>query len=144
MLFLLIAATALVLGTAGCSPLPNNHTGIVKSPPDQNNNLQGSPDINQNINNGNSVDERMQWALDILFAWQPQWEELESQGKRPVENGYATMVITAVEEERGIFIFHVFDIVEYPEEGHSSTYGWYEVNIETGEIYDSILNERVY
>lgn len=145
---MLVVITAVVLYAGGCSPVSPKHDSTTEnntSPQPIAEPQNPSDTIQNNNNNVAPEDDRFQLARNILFAWQPGWRELEKQGKRTIENGYATMVIDATEEpEAGIYIFHVYDVVEYPEEGHTSTYGWYEINTNTGEIFDSILNEKVY
>lgn len=142
--FLLIGAivTALVLSTGGCSPVSNDDTGRAGSSTE----AAEGPEEPADTTPGNSGagDESAQ-ALEMLYEWQPEWRELCEAGRRPVEDGFATMVIELTEQpEEGSYTFHVYDLIELPdEEGHTATYGWFEVRLETGEIYDLVMDEPV-
>ncbi|MDD3852057.1 MAG: hypothetical protein PHD40_00200 [Syntrophomonadaceae bacterium] len=138
---------AVVLNSSGCyqvSPEDNSTTVINPSSQTPVEPL-GTTDIVQNQNNiAPPETDKLQSARNILFAYQPEWRDLEAQGKRTIEGGFATMVIDTEQQPGNIFVFHVYDIIEYPDESHNATYGWFEINTDTGEVYDSILNERVY
>jgi len=142
---LLIVIMAVVL--SGCSSiLPNHNSPTVSNHSAQpvaepgNNSDTAEKQSNPVVPEG----DKLQSARNILFAWQPEWRNMESQGKRTIEGGFATMIIEAEQQPGSIYVFHVYDIIEYPDESHSATFGWYEINTDTGEIYDLVLNEKVY
>ena len=143
---LLLVILAVVL--SGCSPLSpqNDSPTVINTSPQPVAEPENNSGTAKKQNNLTVPEEdKLQSARNILFAWHPEWKDLESQGKRTIEGGFATMVIEA-EQQSGAnkYVFHVYDIIEYPDESHSATYGWFDINTDTGEIYDSIFNEKVY
>ena len=138
---LLVLLLITILSAAGCAPVSPGG-----SPSQTNAGKHGAADPTQSNDQGLPPEnERLQLARELLFAWQPGWAELERQGKRAFQDGFATLVIDDLEQPgTAIYGFHIYEVIEHPDEAHVSTYGWYEVNLETGEIYDSILGEKVY
>ncbi|NLT20060.1 MAG: hypothetical protein GXY16_03570 [Syntrophomonadaceae bacterium] len=142
---LLLVILAVVL--SGCSPVSpqNDSSTLINTSPQPAAEPEKTSDTAQNKNNLAAPEsDELQSARNILFTWHPEWRDLEAQGRRAIEDGFATMTIDAEPQPTGIYIFHVYDIIEYPDESHSATYGWYEINTDTGEIYDNVLNEKVY
>lgn len=130
-----------VLNVAGCVPAFHDHQPTVNPPPHE----EAGTAVPGSGDRSVTEDGDLQAALNLLFTWQPEWEAISKQGRRAIEGGFATMVIDLAEKpEAGIYILHVYDIVEYPEGEHTCTFGWYEVNCNRAVIYDQVLNERVY
>lgn len=89
-------------------------------------------------------------AKQLLFAYMPQWQEMLGKGKHSIqlksgEEAYSTFVIDSKKSQGDSYVFHVYNIIEYLNgTGHTATMGWYKVNPTTREIYDTVLNKKVY
>lgn len=141
MMLLFMLAVIMVLNMAGCAPAVYDR----QSEPEAETQKPAGATVPGSGEQSIGENERVQMALDLLFTWQPEWREMSEQGKRAIAGGFATLVIELAEESQpGIYLFHVYDGIEYPEGKHSCTIGWFEVDCNRGVIYDQILNEKVY
>lgn len=89
-------------------------------------------------------------AKQLLFEYMPKWQEMLKQGKHSIqlksgEEAYSRFVVEDKGRQGESFVFHVYNMIEYPNgSGHTATIGWYKVNLTAREIYDTVLNKKVY
>lgn len=95
--------------------------------------------------------DKLQEARELLFEFEPSWQEREAQGKHSVrlKSGKEVLVTFIIAgkwvEEGNAVDFHVYDMIEYADgSGHSATVGWYRVCLDSGEIYDTISRKLIY
>ena len=89
-------------------------------------------------------------AKQLLFEYMPKWQDMLKQGKHLIqlksgEEAYSRCVVEAKGRQGEGYAFHVYNMIEYHNgSGHTATIGWYKVNLATREIFDTVLNKKVY
>lgn len=93
-----------------------------------------------NFENGKSMEDE---GRALLFSHFPGWKAEEAKGRYKFNDGHARfkMEVTGYYPNDGEISFHVYDLIEYPEESHTATRGWYLINLHTNQVYDLVMEE---
>lgn len=96
----------------------------------------------------NYIDVRneVKFCKELIFKHHPDWRHKLAKGKYKTNMGaYAQFffVVDGYNPEENTLLLHAFDIIEYPEEGHTATYNWYNVDLDTYKITDIITDEVI-
>lgn len=74
------------------------------------------------------------YIREIIFKDNPSWKIKEQKGRYKFNyeyDGYATFIldVDSYDANKNIITFHAFDIISYPDEGHTATYDWLYVDL---------------
>src|SRR5699024_2377839 len=90
---------------------------------------------NENNENGNGENENNEEeAESLVYDYVKENEVVDID---LLEDGTVTLNMDH-ETEDGNYVFQLYETVDQGNSGHTATYGWYEINIETEEIEEMI------